>query len=227
MALCRGGVVVLRERHEVERATHRPVTKAEDQHIKCVDCGEEFLFTAGEQAFYREHNLTHAPTRCKSCRANSKGSRGAEQGSGHGPGGAGPRPRADRDREMYTAKCSECGIETQVPFMPSSGRPIYCKNCYQSHRPARGGPVRANAPRPMAGGPPDGGASGRMQGAVKWFNQAKGFGFIRDDAGQEVFVHFSAIQSDGFRTLAEGDRVEFDVVPGPKGNQAANVTRIG
>jgi CspA family cold shock protein len=66
-----------------------------------------------------------------------------------------------------------------------------------------------------------------MQGAVKWFNQAKGFGFIRDDGGQEVFVHFSAIQSDGFRTLAEGDRVEFDVVPGPKGNQAANVVRIG
>ena len=62
-------------------------------------------------------------------------------------------------------------------------------------------------------------------GAVKWFNESKGFGFIQDDSGEEIFVHFSAIQSDGFKTLAEGDRVEFDVVAGTKGKQAANVTR--
>ncbi len=67
----------------------------------------------------------------------------------------------------------------------------------------------------------------RKRGTVKWFNEAKGFGFIRDDEGQEVFVHFSAIQSDGFRTLTQGDRVEFDVVPGARGKQAANVVRIG
>jgi CspA family cold shock protein len=66
-----------------------------------------------------------------------------------------------------------------------------------------------------------------MQGAVKWFNESKGFGFIQDDGGEDVFVHFSAIQTDGFKTLTEGDRVEFDVVPGEKGRQAANVTRIG
>ncbi|TMQ47321.1 MAG: cold-shock protein [Candidatus Eisenbacteria bacterium] len=66
-----------------------------------------------------------------------------------------------------------------------------------------------------------------MQGVVKWFNQSKGFGFIRDDAGQELFVHSSAVQADGLRTLSQGDRVEFDVVPGAKGNQAANLTRIG
>jgi CxxC-x17-CxxC domain-containing protein len=232
VALRRGGFGVLRERHEVEGAPHRPMTRAEDQRIKCVDCGEEFLFTAGEQAFYKEHNLTHAPTRCKRCRTNRKGAR-TEPGGGHEPAG-GARPRSDRgergdrgDRELYAATCSECGAETQVPFVPSSGRPIYCKNCYQSRRPARGGPVRAGAPRPALERGPDAGGAGRMQGAVKWFNQAKGFGFIRDDGGQEVFVHFSAIQSDGFRTLAEGDRVEFNVVPGPKGNQAANVTRIG
>ena len=63
------------------------------------------------------------------------------------------------------------------------------------------------------------------QGTVKWFNESKGFGFIRDDSGEEYFVHFSAILGDGFRTLAEGDRVEYDVVPGPKGRQAANVER--
>ena len=70
-------------------------------------------------------------------------------------------------------------------------------------------------------------AGGRLQGAVKWFNESKGFGFIHDDGGDDVFVHFSAIQSDGFKSLNEGDRVEFDVVPGEKGRQAANVVRIG
>lgn len=64
------------------------------------------------------------------------------------------------------------------------------------------------------------------QGVVKWFNESKGFGFIQEDGGDDVFVHFSAIQSDGFKTLAEGDRVEFDVIAGDKGKQAANVTRV-
>ncbi len=64
------------------------------------------------------------------------------------------------------------------------------------------------------------------KGTVKWFNDAKGFGFISQENGEDVFVHFSAIQAEGFRSLAEGDRVEFDVVKGPKGYQAANVRRI-
>jgi CspA family cold shock protein len=64
------------------------------------------------------------------------------------------------------------------------------------------------------------------QGRVKWFNEQKGYGFIEQDGGEDVFVHFSAIQGQGFRTLAENDRVEFEVVEGPKGKQAANVTRI-
>jgi CxxC-x17-CxxC domain-containing protein len=198
------------------------MTTGEDQRIKCVDCGEEFLFTAGEQAFYREHNLTHAPTRCKRCRSNRKGARGAE-------GAPAARPaEGARARELHPAVCSQCGSETQVPFLPAPGRPIYCRNCYPSHRPTRGEgartePVRSHAPRPSSGG----GGTGRMQGVVKWFNQSKGFGFIRDDAGQELFVHFSAIQVDGFKSLTQGERVEFDVVPGAKGNQATNVARIG
>jgi CspA family cold shock protein len=64
-----------------------------------------------------------------------------------------------------------------------------------------------------------------MQGKVKWFNKEKGFGFIEREDGNDVFVHFSAIQQDGFKTLQEGDTVEFDIVEGPKGQQAANVMK--
>ena len=65
----------------------------------------------------------------------------------------------------------------------------------------------------------------RTTGTVKWFNDAKGFGFISQEGGDDVFVHFSAVQGEGFKTLAEGDRVEFDVVKGPKGLQASNVKK--
>jgi CspA family cold shock protein len=64
------------------------------------------------------------------------------------------------------------------------------------------------------------------EGTVKWFNDAKGFGFIEQDGGQDVFVHHSAIQSDGFRTLAEGERVSFEIVDGSKGPAAQNVQKI-
>jgi cold shock protein len=64
------------------------------------------------------------------------------------------------------------------------------------------------------------------QGNVKWFNDAKGYGFISQEDGEDVFVHFSAIQSQGFKSLAEGDRVEFEVTRGPKGLQAANVRKV-
>jgi cold shock protein len=63
------------------------------------------------------------------------------------------------------------------------------------------------------------------KGTVKWFNDAKGFGFITRENGPDVFVHHTAIQSDGFRSLAEGETVEFDVIQGPKGLQAANVRK--
>jgi CxxC-x17-CxxC domain-containing protein len=193
----------------------------EDQVLTCIECGESFIFTAGEQAFYREKGLTHAPTRCKRCRENRRAARSdggsvggaASRSAGASPGGA---------RELHAARCSNCGAETMVPFVPTSGRPVYCRDCYRQHRPER---PAARAARPSAVASV--GMGVRMQGAVKWFNESKGFGFIQDDGGEDVFVHFSAIQTDGFKTLTEGDRVEFDVVPGEKGRQAANVTRIG
>ena len=61
------------------------------------------------------------------------------------------------------------------------------------------------------------------RGKIKWFNDAKGYGFIEQEAGEDVFVHFSAIQMDGYRTLEENQRVEFEIVQGPKGPQAENV----
>ena len=66
----------------------------------------------------------------------------------------------------------------------------------------------------------------RITGTVKWFNDAKGFGFISREGGPDVFVHFSAIEGSGFKSLGEGDRVEFDVVQGQKGPQAAEVKKV-
>ena len=62
-------------------------------------------------------------------------------------------------------------------------------------------------------------------GRVKWFNDAKGYGFIEQEDGEDVFVHFSAIEMEGFKTLSEGQQVEFEITQGPKGPQASNVTR--
>jgi CspA family cold shock protein len=64
-----------------------------------------------------------------------------------------------------------------------------------------------------------------MQGTVKWFNDAKGYGFISQETGEDVFVHYTAIQADGFRSLTEGERVEFEVQRGPKGLQAVSVQK--
>jgi CspA family cold shock protein len=66
----------------------------------------------------------------------------------------------------------------------------------------------------------------RLKGTVKWFNNAKGFGFIGRDGGPDVFVHYTAITSEGYKSLQEGDQVEFEIVEGQKGPQAGNVTKV-
>lgn len=65
-----------------------------------------------------------------------------------------------------------------------------------------------------------------MEGTIKWFNEKKGYGFIQQDSGPDVFVHYSAIMADGFRTLAEGQRVKFEVEDGNKGPKAVNVSKV-
>ena len=207
------------------------MTQDQDIQISCVDCGEAFVFTAGEQAFYREKGLTHAPTRCRNCREKRKNAPRPERAMGGGGRPREARMAGGRDggasRASFTATCSNCGAETQVPFQPVSGRPVYCRNCYQGKKgapaPSR---ARSGEGRPAAAPPRSpAGSGGRPSGSVKWFNEAKGFGFIVEDGGEEVFVHFSAIQGSGLRTLTQGDRVEFDIVPGARGNQAANVVK--
>jgi len=66
----------------------------------------------------------------------------------------------------------------------------------------------------------------RIKGTVKWFNNSKGYGFLGREDGPDVFIHFSAIQSEGYKSLQEGDQVEFEIIEGQKGPQAANVTKV-
>ncbi|AET70876.1 hypothetical protein Desor_5502 [Desulfosporosinus orientis DSM 765] len=94
----------------------------EDKDLVCKDCGVTFIFTAGEQEFYAEKGFENEPQRCRECRNIRKANRNSQEG---------------RSREMFTVICADCGVETQVPFQPTSDRPVYCRECYQHHRPAR------------------------------------------------------------------------------------------
>lgn len=90
-----------------------------DKTLACRECGGEFLFTAGEQEFYQQRGLQHEPGRCPTCRS----SRRREQGDAGGGYSRGPR-------QMFPAVCASCGAETEVPFEPRLGRPVYCRDCF-------------------------------------------------------------------------------------------------
>ena len=114
-----------------------------DKTLTCRDCGQQFVFTAGEQEFYAEKGFTNEPTRCPDCRRARKASSGGggsysrSSGGGYGGGSGGyGGPRAER--EMHPATCSNCGRETMVPFVPTSGKPVYCQECFRAQRDDRG-----------------------------------------------------------------------------------------
>ena len=94
-----------------------------DRVLKCVDCGSEFVFTAGEQMFFADKGFKNEPKRCKGC----KGKRA--QGSGGGGAAQGGFARSETK-----TMCSQCGKETTVPFKPTQGRPVYCRECFQQRR---------------------------------------------------------------------------------------------
>jgi CxxC-x17-CxxC domain-containing protein len=96
-----------------------------DKPLQCVDCGAEFMWTAGEQAFYADRQFKHEPRRCRACKAKRAVSRPEET--------APPPPRERVDVEVT---CSSCGRATTVPFRPSQGRPVYCRECFQQRRRA-------------------------------------------------------------------------------------------
>lgn len=110
-----------------------------DRTLTCADCGQEFVFTASEQQFYTDRGFSD-PRRCRSCRAARKaqmggggGGGGDSMGGGYGAsGGGGFRER--RPRELFEATCSNCGKTAMVPFRPTSGKPVFCDDCFQRRR---------------------------------------------------------------------------------------------
>jgi len=97
----------------------------QDKSIQCADCGTTFSFTAEEQEFFASKGYTNEPRRCRSCRQAKKAERGGG-GSSYGS-----------PRQMFPAKCAQCGKDTEVPFEPRNGRPVYCSDCFRTVRPGR------------------------------------------------------------------------------------------
>ncbi len=113
-------------------ASGKPAMEFTDKVLKCVDCGSEFIFTAGEQLFFHDKDFKNDPKRCKQCKAKRAN-------------GSGPRVRAET-----RTKCSECGVETTVPFRPTQGRPVLCRSCFQKAH----GTQAATPPAPGAASAP-------------------------------------------------------------------------
>ncbi len=91
----------------------------QDRTLICIDCGSDFIFTAGEQSFFHEKNFKNEPKRCRNCKQKRQGS--ASTGN-HG------------GRVETHANCSQCGRETTVPFRPTQGRPVFCRECFQNRK---------------------------------------------------------------------------------------------
>jgi CxxC-x17-CxxC domain-containing protein len=90
----------------------------QDKTLHCVDCGQDFVFTAGEQEFYQQKGLVNEPRRCATCRASRRNQSRGTSGQ----------------REMHPIICAECGKEAQVPFLPQQNKPVYCSSCFERVR---------------------------------------------------------------------------------------------
>ena len=118
-----------------------------DRLLTCVDCGKEFIFTAGEQLFFFDKQFKNDPKRCKPCKGKRSGA-AAASGDGAAPAGL--------SRTETRTECSACGVETTVPFKPTQGRPVLCRQCFQSKRlPTTGALVTAAATAQMVVGGPE------------------------------------------------------------------------
>ena len=103
----------------------------QDKSLQCTDCGVTFTFSAGEQEQYASRGYTNEPKRCLPCRqARKSQTGGSRERSSYGQGYSSPR-------QMYPVKCAQCGKDTEVPFEPRSGRPVYCSDCYRKVSPGR------------------------------------------------------------------------------------------
>ncbi len=98
-----------------------------DKTLTCSDCSTSFTFSASEQEFFASKGFTHEPGRCPNCREARK----VQRGDGYGGGGGGGYRQ---QREMHPAVCASCGKNTQVPFEPREGRPVYCSECYSKSK---------------------------------------------------------------------------------------------
>ncbi len=105
----------------------------EDKTLTCQDCGQEFIFSADDQQYHAEKGFSNEPKRCMSCRQSR---RQGQSGGGYGS------YSTSRRREMYPATCAQCGKDTQVPFEPRNGRPVYCSDCFSKQSPSGGRSTR-------------------------------------------------------------------------------------
>ena len=102
----------------------------QDKTLTCRDCGQEFVWTAGEQEFFQSRGLMNPPSRCPADRAARRAGAGGGGGGGGGGYSSGPS-------EMFTATCSNCGREARVPFQPRGDKPVYCSDCFEKMRGSR------------------------------------------------------------------------------------------
>ena len=110
----------------------------QDRPLQCLDCKNEFVFSAGEQEFFEKKGFREIPKRCKPCRDARKSKRsdsgGAAAGFGHANNGHGGDRIPRSEREQHDATCASCGAPARVPFRPAAGRPVYCSDCYTSRQ---------------------------------------------------------------------------------------------